>query len=99
MCKPIEQKLDEEPGIGIGRLVNLRTPLPFASVIPLIKSHLDLRHGMTFIHRSPLDSNVPLVQVAGSEREVSSIASKAPHPSRIFLTLYPSLRWFGWLGV
>lgn len=47
---PIEQKINEEPGIGIGRLVNLHPPLPFSSIIPLIKSHLGLKHGLWLVH-------------------------------------------------
>jgi len=43
---PIEQKLDEEEGVGIGRLVSLGSPLPFSSIIPLIKSHLGLSYGL-----------------------------------------------------
>lgn len=43
---PIEQKVNEDPGVGIGRLVNLKVPLPLSMIIPLVKSHLDLQHGV-----------------------------------------------------
>jgi putative NIF3 family GTP cyclohydrolase 1 type 2 len=41
---PIEQKDNEDAGIGIGRLLVLQNAVPLKSMIPLIKEHLGLQY-------------------------------------------------------
>ena len=43
--QPLEQKLGEAPGVGIGRMVTLGQPTPLATLISDIKSHLGIPHG------------------------------------------------------
>jgi len=43
--QPLEQKIGEEPGVGVGRMVTLEHPTPLATLIPDIKNHLGIRHG------------------------------------------------------
>ena len=43
--QPLEQKVGEEPGIGVGRMVTLEQPTPLAALIPDIKKHLGIQHG------------------------------------------------------
>lgn len=77
---PIEQKVNEEPGVGIGRLVTLNTPLPLASIIPLIKSHLGLQY----------------IQVAqASANSISSIAICAGSGGSVFKDVKADLYWTG----
>lgn len=44
--QPLEQKIGEEPGVGVGRMVTLAQPTPLATLIPDIKNHLGVHHGM-----------------------------------------------------
>lgn len=44
--QPLEQKIGEETGVGVGRMVTLTKPTPLATLIPDIKNHLGIHHGM-----------------------------------------------------
>ena len=43
--QPLEQKIGEETGVGVGRMVTLEQPTPLATLIPDIKNHLGVHHG------------------------------------------------------
>ncbi|PVF96104.1 NGG1p interacting factor 3 [Serendipita vermifera] len=77
---PIEPKVDEETGTGIGRLVVLKAPLPLSSLYPIIKKHL----------------GVPYIQVARSyKEEVSTIAVCAGSGGSVLKDVQADLYWTG----
>ncbi|CAG8753664.1 17320_t:CDS:2, partial [Acaulospora colombiana] len=77
---PIEPKVDEESGTGIGRLVVLKNPLPLSSLYPIIKKHL----------------GVPYIQVAKSyKEEISTIAVCAGSGGSVLKDVQADLYWTG----
>ncbi|KAG8863912.1 hypothetical protein FRC20_010467 [Serendipita sp. 405] len=61
---PIEPKIQEEEGTGIGRLVSLKQPSLLEDLFPLIKRHLGLQHIQ--VARSPISHVKSIAICAGS---------------------------------
>jgi len=77
--QPLAQKIGEEPGVGLGRIVTLDQPTPLATLLPDIKKHLGIRH----------------VQVADAAKDVYTIAICAGSGGSAFANVKADLYWTG----